>query len=541
MYIEEIKKKQGNKIYKTVLVRESYRDKNGKVKHNTVANLSKLPPEYIRQLKSSLKNEKGDFKLTDLKNGSTYEYGGSYVFKSLAKQIGLEQAISSTKSEWRENVMAMIVGRILYQGSKLSLVNQYMDTSLWELAGHDYGVRPDVEKHCYKPMDELLQRKTRIERKLAKKHLTDGCVILYDITNIWFEGEYENSQKVVFGKGKGGKVGYKQIALGLLTNKEGCPVGVEIFKGNVSDQKTVLDQVKKLSGKYGIKQAIFTGDRGMLTAKRVEEISETDFKVITALTHHEMKTLLEKEDIQKDLFDEKHITEVIDSDNETRYALCKNEKEMRKERKTRESMIERVKLQLEKKASVAKKRNPKKVSASVGRIFEKYKIEKFFTWDVDEKGGFSWNLKQEKIEMEKELDGCYVIKTTADSDVISKDEFVIGYRNLQKVEQAFKKMKTVILELRPVYHKNDYRIEAHIFIVMLAYYLLWHAMERLKPLFNADKQGKDRRWTVETVVNRLKSIRKVDNLINGIVVKSNISEPDEEQTEILNLLNVKLV
>jgi transposase len=416
-----------------------------------------------------------------------------------------------------------------------------MDTALWELAGHEHGTRPDVDKHCYKAMDELLKRKTRIECKLAKKHLTDGCIILYDITNTWFEGEYEGSSKVVFGKGKGGKVGYKQIALGLLTNKEGCPVGVEIFKGNVSDQSTVLEQIKRLSNKYGIKQAIFTGDRGMLTAKRVDEISETNFKIITALTHHEMKTLLEKEDIQKDLFDEKNITEVVDSKTGTRYALCKNEKELRKERKTRKSMIEKVKSLLKKKASVTQKRDPKKVAASVGRIFEKYKIEKFFNWDVDDIGSFSWSLKQEKIDTEKELDGCYVIKTTASSDVISKDEFVVGYRNLQKVEQGFKNMKTVLLELRPVYHKNDDRIEAHIFIVMLAYYLQWHATELLEPLFVSDGKGKNRRWTIGTVIERLKSIRKVDNLINGVVVKSNISEPDEEQLKILNLLNVKLM
>jgi len=321
----------------------------------------------------------------------------------------------------------------------------------------------------------------------------------------------------------------------------GCPVGVEIFKGNVSDQKTVLDQVKKLSQKYGIKQAVFTGDRGMLTAKRVDEISETDFKVITALTHHEMKTLLEKEDIQKDLFDEKQITEVIDSDTETRYALCKNEQEMQKERRTRASMIERVKLQLEKKASVKRKRDPRKVAASVGRIFERYKIEKFFSWDVDKKGAFSWSLKQDKIESDAELDGCDVIKTTAGHDAMTKDEFVLGYRNLQKVEQAFKNMKTVMLELRPVYHKNDERIEAHIFIVMLAYYLQWHAVERLKPLFESDGQEKDRCWTFETVVQRLKSIRKIDNLIHGVVVKTNISKPDKEQERILNLLDVKLV
>ena len=540
MYFEQIKSVIKGKTYTSKLVRESYRE-NGKVKHRTICNLSKMPDHLVRLVKDGLKGNCGSFELNDLENGKTYEYGASAAFMALAEEIGLEKNICSTKSEWCNNIMAMIVGRILYQGSKLSLVNQYMDTSLWELAGHDYGVRPDVEKHCYRPMDELLRRKTRIERKLAKKHLTDGCVILYDITNTWFEGEYEHSQKVVFGKGKGGKIGYKQIALGLLTNKEGCPVGVEIFKGNVSDQKTVLDQVKKLSDKYGIKQAVFTGDRGMLTAKRVEEISETDFKVITALTHHEMKTLLEKEDIQKDLFDEKHITEVIDSDDGTRYALCKNEQEMRKEQKTRNSMIERVKLQLEQKAAVKRKRQPNKVSASIGRIFEKYKIEKFFNWQVGENGVFSWSVKQEKVNAEKELDGCYVIKTTASHAAMSKDEFALGYCDLQKVEQAFKNMKTVLLELRPVYHKNDDRIEAHIFIVMLAYYLQWHATQRLKPLFDSDGYGKDRRWTVETVVERLKSIRKVDNLINGIVVKSNISEPDKEQVKILNLLNVKLV
>jgi transposase len=538
MFIEELKKSQGAKTYKSVLIRESYRE-NGKVKHRTISNITKLPPEHIKALKKSLKGEKGDFKLSDLKNGATYEYGGTYALKELARRIGLERMICSTKTQWRSDVMAMIIGRVLWQGSKLNLVNQYMDTALWELSGHDFGIRPDVEKHCYAPMDELLERKARIERKLAKKHLTDGCVVLYDITNTWFEGEYARSEKVVYGKGKGGKVGYKQIALGVLTNKDGCPVGVDIFKGSVSDQTTVLDQVKKLSRKYGIKEAVFTGDRGMLTAKRVEEISETDFKIITALTHAEMKTLIEKEDIQKDLFDEKNITEIIPSDGNTRYALCKNDKEMRKERETRDSLIEKVESLLGKKASVARRREPQKVAAGVGRIFEKYKIEKFFDWTVDEVGGLSWNLKTEKIGTEKELDGCYVIKTTASTSTMTKEEYVAGYRGLQKVEQAFRNMKTVMLELRPVYHKNDDRIEAHIFIVMLAYYLQWHAIERLKPLFESDGCGKERRWTFETAIGRLKSIRKIENLIDGIVVKRNISEPDEEQAKILNLLGVE--
>jgi transposase len=541
MYIEELKKKQNSKIYRTILIRESYRE-NGKVKHRTVANISKLPAEYICQLKKYIKGEKGDFSLNDLENGKTYEYGASFAFKSLAIQIGLDKVICSIKTEWRENVLAMIIGRILYQGSKLSLVNVFKDTALWELAGHVFGERPDVEKHCYKPMDELQNKKNIIDRKLAKKHLQDGCIVLYDITNTWFEGEYKNSENVTFGKPKGGKYGYKQITLGLLTNSEGCPVAVEIFKGNTSDQTTVLDQVKTISAKYGIKEAVFTGDRGMLTQKRIDEIKDTDFKIITALTHTELRKLIEKENIQMELFDQMNITEIIDSDdNQTRYMLCKNENEMRKERETRSRLIEKVEALLTQKASVKKKRDVQKVSASIGRIFEKYKIQKFFNWHVGENGEVSWSLKSDIIEKEKTLDGCYVIKTDADKIRMDKNEVVRSYKNVQKVEQAFKNMKTVMLELRPVYHKSDERIKAHIFIIMLAYYLQWHAMQKLKPLFEMDSVGKDKRWTFVAVVDRLKSIRKVENIIGGIVVKKNVSKPDMEQKQILDLLDVKLM
>lgn len=542
MYIEEIKKKQGNKIYKTILVRESYRDKDGKVKHSTIANLSKLPNEYVRQLKMQMKGEKGEFKLADLKNGSTYEYGASFALKALAKNIGLEEAIFSQKKQWREDVIAMITGRILFQGSKLKLINTFKDSALWELAGHTYGERPDVEKNCYLAMDELLSRKNRIERKLARKHLKNGCIVLYDMTNFWLEGEYEESELAAYGKPKGGKVGYKQIAVGLLTNNEGCPIGVEVFKGSTSDQTTVLEQIKKISKKFGINEVIFTGDRGMLTQKRIDEIKETDFKTITALTHKELKSVVKKENIQLDLFDQMNITEIIDSDdNETRYMLCKNDSEKKKETETRERMIAKVKNLLIKKANVKKNRKPQKVAASIGRIFEKYRIEKFFNWTVGERGELTWDLKNSIIEAEKELDGCYVIKTDASKNTIDKEETVNCYRNLQKVEQAFKNMKTILLELRPIYHKTDERIKAHIFIVMLAYYLQWHAMQRLKPLFDSDGVGKNKRWTFENVILRLRSIQKIENLIHGHVVKTNISEPDDEQNQILDLLNVKLV
>jgi transposase len=391
-------------------------------------------------------------------------------------------------------------------------------------------------------MDMLMQRKNRIDIKLAKKHLTDGCIVLYDMTNTWLEGEYENSEIITYGKPKGGKRGYKQVAIGLLTDKDGCPVAVEVFKGSTSDQTTVLEQIKKISKKYGISNAVFVGDRGMLTQKRIEEVQKTDFKIITAMTHKEMRGLVDKESLQLDLFDEMNITEVIDSENpDMRYMLCKNENEMVKERATREALISKASALLTKKASVKRKRDPLKVAASVGRIFEKKRVEKFFNWSVGERGELEWSLKEDVIAKEAELDGCYVIKTDVDKEILDKEEVVNCYRGLQKVEQAFKNMKTVALELRPLYHKSDERIEAHIFIVMLAYYIQWHMTQKLKPLFEKDGVGENKRWSFKTVIDRLMSIQRTECLISGVVVKNEISKPDEEQSEILNLLGVNLM
>jgi len=198
MYIARTRKVQGSKTYHSTLIRESYREE-GKVKSRTLCNITKLPEKYIDQIRRIIKEDEGGFNLSDLALGRSYEYGGTYALRQLASEIGLDKAICSTRVQWREDILSMIIGRILYQGSKLSLVNMFQDTALWEIGGHEFGVRPDVKKHCYAPMDELLKRKNRIEIKLAKKHLSDGCIILYDITNTWFEGEYKNSNLASYG------------------------------------------------------------------------------------------------------------------------------------------------------------------------------------------------------------------------------------------------------------------------------------------------------------------------------------------------------
>lgn len=540
MYLESIKSKRNGKTYITHLVRESFRE-NGKIKHRTISNVSKLPPAHLQALKKSLKGIQGDFDMADLQHGRSYEFGASYAFMELAKDLNLNTMLFSKRTQWRDDVLAMIVGRLVYQGSKLSLANMYRDTALWNLAGHEPGVRPDVEKHCYSAMDELLKRKDKIEKKLSRAHLQDGCMVLYDMTNTWFEGKYKHSELVSFGKPKGGKVGYKQIAIGLLTDKNGCPVGVEIFKGSTSDQTTVLGEVKKLSEKYGLKNLIFTGDRGMLTQKRIDEVSETDYSTITALTHPQIESLLAKNNIQMELFDSRDTVEVIDDSNEKiRYILCKNEYTMKSETETRQALIAKVELELDKKARVKKKRDPLKVAASIARLFERCRVEKFFDWDIDADGKLSWSLNEEKVKQDQLLDGCYVIRTDAPAETLDKDEVVQGYRNLQKVEQAFRNLKTVSLELRPMYHKTDERLKSHIFISTLAYYIQWNAIQRLKPLFEQDAKFKEKRWTFGMIVERLKSIRMTEVLIDGTLIKTELSQPDKEQQKILDLLGVKL-
>lgn len=539
MYVEEIKKRQGKKVYKTVLVRESYRE-NGKVKHRTVANISKLPAGERAMIKASLAGNKmiseNDFKTT-----ASREFGASACLFALAERLGFDKMLYSRKEQWRQDIMAVIVGRIVYQGSKLALTNLAMDTALWELAGHAYGENVDVEEHCYRPMDKLLGRQKAIQQKLARRHLDDGCLILYDITNTWLEGEYANSELAAYGRGKGGKRGYKQISIGLITDKLGCPVAVEVFNGKTSDQTTVKKKVETLAEEYGVREVIFAGDRGMLTPKRIDQVTEAGFRTLTALTHPQVRKLLERRVVQPDLFDEKNIAEVRDpGEPEVRYMLCKNHQTGKEETETRNSLIKTVNSKLSAITNVKRTRNKKKVCARIGVVLNKYKIGKFYDWEVDEEGRVHWSLNSELVKEEEALDGCYVIRTEVSSDLMNAEEAVDGYKSLRHVEKAFRNLKTVALEIRPVYHKTDDRIRSHVFLCMLAYYLQWHAAERLKPLFETDGRYRQRRWSMPIVIERLKSIRKHNLQIDGIDMSTRISDPDTEQRKILRLLQVDL-
>lgn len=538
MYVETVKSKQNGRLYKTILIRETYRE-DGKVKHRTVANISKLPEAAVALVRQALSGA-GTVDLDQIATRSSKEFGGSFAFLELARDIGLDKILYSRAEPWRQNALAMIAGRILFQGSKLGLVNLFADTALWELCGHDEDSRPNVQEDCYEALDQLLARQPSIQKKLVEKHLTNGCLVLYDLTNIWLEGDYADSDLAAYGRGKGGKHGYKQIAIGLIANREGCPVAVEVFRGNTSDQSTVWGQAQILAGTYGVEEVVLAGDRGVLTPKRIEEVNRLGFKTLTALTHPQIKELLEKRNVQPTLFDETALVELVDPDNETlRYILCKNPETMRRETATRQSLIEAVTEKLTAIARVEKKRDPQAVCARVGALLGKYKIGKFFIWQVEENGRLAFSLDETLVSAEEALDGCYVIRSDVSTRTMNKKEAVAGYMALRHVETAFRNLKTVSLELRPVYHKTDDRIRAHVFLCFLSYYLLWHAQQRLKPLFEADGTREQRRWSMPVVIERLKSLRQEQLLVKNIPVRHLRNQPDKEQQQILDCLGVK--
>ena len=521
------------------IIRTSIR-KDGKNMHETITTLTGLTMEQLILIQAALQGNvvlKKDFVIK-----SSKEYGASYAFLQLAKDLDLDKIIYSRPSEpWVQDSLAMIIGKVIYAGSKLSLTRTVSDSCLWNICGvNDDSI--DVNSHCYQSMDRLFERQDAIQRKLAAKHLNDNSIILYDITSSYLEGEYEDSEIVTYGYNRDKKKGHEQIVIGLICNSEGCPIAVEVFRGNTKDESTVEDKIAQVKNTYGVKNAIFVGDRGMITKSQFDRINENDtnyIKTISALTHSQLAKLCEKDCVHMDMFDDKNIIQVIDSENpQIRYGLSKNSVRGRKDRETRQTLLEKTENELEKIAALKKPSDDSTTGIRVGKILNKFKVGKLFLVEISE-GKVTWKRNEAKIKEEEALDGLYVIFTDVQEDEMDIVEVVKTYRKLIGVEQAFRNLKTAQLEIRPIYHKTDDRIKCHVFLCMLAYYLMWNAKQRLVPLFDTDQEGQNKKYTFEQIIERLKSIRKERVEIEGVSTMV-ITECDQEQQTILKLLNVKI-
>ncbi|MCL1816460.1 MAG: IS1634 family transposase [Clostridiales bacterium] len=519
------------------LLRSSYRE-DGKVLHKNICRFSGLSLEQLYGMQAALQGRavmKEDFNIT-----LSREYGASYALHAIMKEIGLDRDIYSRPSEdWVRASTAMVIGRLVYAGSKLSLSHCGSFSALWEVCGIEG--RVNVNTHCYETMDRLLERQDAIQKNLAKRHLREGMLVLYDITSSYFEGEYADSDIVEFGYNRDKKRGHEQAVISLLCSKDGCPVAVEVLRGNTKDETTVLGKIAEIKEKYGIEKVVFVGDRGMVTQFNYAQINHETIKVISALTHGTINKLREEKVIQAGLFDEKNIVEVI-SDG-IRYCLCKNPDMAIKEAATRQALLKKTTEELDKiVAGTRKTKDSKEIRA--GRVVNKFKMGKFIIFnkkdDNDKKDdNLSYTLNEKKIEQESSLDGCYVIYTDVTPEDMTACEVVASYKSLIKVEQAFTNIKTVRLEVHPMYHKTDNRIKCHVFICMLAYYVMWHIKQRLQPLFESDGKGAKRKHTFDQVMETLKCIRK-DTVEFQRATTNVVTVPTDEQNRILQLLGVNI-
>jgi transposase len=501
MYVSTTKRERNGKVYTNYLIRYSYRE-GGKVKHGTIANISHLPPDIIETIKHRLKSGKplsgNGFSVI-----RSLPHGHVKTILQIIKSTGLDQVIASKPYYERNIILALIANGIINPGSKLAsfknLQEQTATTSLNQTLQLEDMSKDDV----YKALDWLAKRQEHIEQKLAKKHLDEGTIVLYDISGSYYTGK--ESDLVKYGYNRDGKKGHPQIVYGLLCNKDGCPVSVEVFPGNTADSSTLSDQLKKVRERFGISRVVWVGDRGMITSKTInEELGHTEgLEWITALRSQQVKKLVNKGSIQLSLFDEQNLAEIDSSDYPgERLVVCKNPLLADERKRNRQELLNATCKELDKVVrAVNRKTKPLRgkdeIGIRVGEVINQYKVGKHISYRIEE-DAFSYEIDQDSIAREETLDGLYVIRTSLSQEASSAEETVETYKSLSQVEWAFRTLKTTRLELRPIYHWTEQRIKAHVFLCMLTYYVEWHLQQRLQPYLYADhekEKGKQKRET----------------------------------------------
>ena len=476
MYVAKIPNRNSPPTY---LLRESYRE-NGRVKNRTLANISHLPIEQIELLSRVLKGEQllpaeGVFRITrSLPHGHVQAVLDMFAF------LKLPRLIASQHCRERNLVLAMIAQRILDPGSKLATTRLWKNSTL----GERLHVADAEVDELYLAMDWLLGRQTRIENKLAKRHLQNGNLVHYDVSSSSYTGA--TCVLARFGHNRDGRK-LPCIVYGVMTDDEGRPISVDVYPGNTGDPTTVPDQMEKLKTRFGLERIVAVGDRGMLTQTQIAKLRERPgIGWISALRASGIRELIDKGQLEPSLFDEKHLAEISSPDFPgERLVACYNHQRKRESLlAATESKLERISREVARRSKKPLKKD--EIGLKVGRVLNKYKVGKHFRLTIDD-SLLRWERKDQAIELEAEMDGFYVIRTSESSDRLSADNAVRGYKRLADVEQAFRSLKSLELLVRPIHHRLEKRVKAHLFVCLLAYYVQWHLKRAWSPLLFADE------------------------------------------------------
>ena len=488
MYIEVVPNRDSKPC---VLLRESYRQ-DGKVCKRTLANLSKLPSEAVEGLRALLR---GGTVVEDFSQSfevvRSQPYGHIAAVLGALHQIGLDRDLAPQPCPERDLVVAMIVARILEPASKLATARGLGQEAPLSALVEDLGLSEVDESRLYAALDWLYVHQGSIEQRLARRHLQDGSLVLYDVSSTYFEGR--RCPLAQLGYSRDGKKGTLQIVFGLLCNRAGCPIAVEVFTGNTADPKTLTPQVEKVRQEFGLSRVIFVGDRGMLTSARLRE----DFHGVeglgwvSALRTTEIQKLVAGSGFQFSLFDERDFGEVHSPEFPgERLIACRNPLLQQERARKREELLQATERDLQPIAEATQRqknrlRGKDQIALRVGKIIDRFKVGKHFVIEVTETS-FSFRRDLDRIAAEAALDGIYVIRTNVPASELSAEDAVRSYKRLSVVERAFRSCKTVDLHIRPIYHQLSERVRAHVFLCMLAYYVEWHMRQKLAPMLFED-------------------------------------------------------
>jgi transposase len=483
MYIEHVPNRDSPPA---ILLRESYRE-GARVRKRTLANLSKWPASLVEGLRVLLRGGSAVEALKDAFEVSRSRPHG-HVMAALAtiRRLKLEQLLDPVPSRARTLVLAMVAARIIEPRSKLATARALDPDTLTHSLAEELALEQADEQALYAAMDWLLERQAAIEQHLAERHLQNGTLVLYDVSSTYFEGR--SCPLAQLGYSRDDKHGKLQIVFGLLCNRAGCPIAVEVFEGNRADPRTLSTQIEKLRSRFGLAHVVLVGDRGMLTEARIrEELKPAGWDWVSALRAPAIKALVQDGTLQLSLFDQQDLAEILSEDYPgERLIVCRNPLLGEERARKREALLKATeqKLDLIVAATARAKRalrGQAKIALRVARVLNQFKVAKHFELEITAER-FTYQRNAERIAAESALDGLYVIRTSVSKETLNATETVRAYKDLASVERAFRSFKSIDLKVRPIYHHLAKRVRAHVFLCMLAYYVQWHMRERLAPL-----------------------------------------------------------
>ena len=484
VHVAWVSRQYKDRVYRYPLLRRSYRE-NGKVKNQTLANLSHLPPETVELIRGSLAGEKfvpgGDLQIR-----RSLPHGHVLAVAETMRQLGMAELLDRTRSRPRDLVLALICARVVEPRSKLATTRSWGESTLSSM----FAVDDATVEEVYSALDWLRERQPAIERKLARRHLKAGATVLYDLSSSSVEGRHCPLAKIGYSRDR--KKGTLQVEYGLLTDQEGRPVAVEVVPGNTGDPATVASQVERIKRRFHIERAILVGDRGMLTQARIDELrQEGGIEWISALRSPQIRALLDSGAIQMGLFDQRWVVEVAHPDYPgERLVFCRNPDLAEERRRKREDLLQATEARLQpilEAVAQGRLQGAAQIGLRLGRVIDKHKVGKHFVIEIQDRS-LKIHRDQPKIEAESRLDGIYVIRTSVSPEALATDQVVRTYKQLSRVERAFRTWKGLDIQVRPIRHWSAERVQAHILLCMLAYYVRWHLERAWAPVLFRDEQ-----------------------------------------------------